>query len=257
MNIYIRCSECLRLSENPTDPQDFQFYKVFVNEEGVYNFICYKGHETTAISVYDKYQILFQMAANALLNGYYFEAVGCFIASVERFRDWVIRFIWYLNGIDENITEELWKKQLKNSSERQLGAFSSMFINHFKEAPPIFDDKQNKFRNSVLHKGMIPTKDESHKFGEYVFNYIRSIQKTIFTQYNSESFEFSSKVLKKRFSKFETSQLMNGEVVLQNASEMIMLLGYSVVRSTSFQDEIEILKDYINTYDLHGIKYKK
>ena len=49
---------------------------------------------------------------------------------------------------------------------------------------------------------------------------------------------------------------MNGEVVLQNASEMILLLGYSVVRSTSFQDEIEILKDYINTYDLHGIKYK-
>ena len=74
-----------------------------------------------------------------------------------------------------------------------------MFINHFKEAPPIFDDKQNKFRNSVLHKGMIPTKDESHKFGEYVFNYIRSIQKTIFTQYNSESFEFSSKVLKRDF----------------------------------------------------------
>lgn len=65
MNISITCSECLRLSENPPDPQDFQFYKVFVNEEGVYNFICYKGHETTAITVYDKYQILFQMAANA------------------------------------------------------------------------------------------------------------------------------------------------------------------------------------------------
>lgn len=168
LNIYITCSQCIRLSQNPPDPQDLQFYKVPVNEEGVYNFTCYKGHETTAISAYDKYQILFQMAANALLDGYYFEAVGCFIASVERFREWTIKFIWYLNGIGEEKYVELWKKQLKNFSERQLGAFSSMFINHFKEAPLIFDDKQNKFRNSVLHKGKIPTKDETYEFGEYV-----------------------------------------------------------------------------------------
>lgn len=257
LNIYITCSQCIRLSKNPPDSQDFQFYKVLVNDEGVYNFTCYKGHETTAITAYDKYQILFQMAANALLDGYYFEAVGCFIASVERFREWVIKFIWYLNGIDEEITEELWKKQLKNSSERQLGAFSSMVINHFKEAPPIFDDIQNKFRNSVLHKGMIPTKDESYKFGEYVFNYIRSIQKNIYIQYNSESFEFSSKELNKGLLNFKTSQLMNGEVIPQNASEMILVMGYSVVRSTNFQDEIKILKDYKNTYHLHDIKYYK
>ncbi|MCQ6282852.1 hypothetical protein [Bacillus sp. EB600] len=257
MNIYITCSQCIRLSQNPPDPQDFQFYKVPVSEEGVYNFTCYKGHETTAITAYDKYQILFQMAANALLDGYYFEAVGCFIASVERFREWAIKFIWHLNGIDEEISAELWKKQFKNFSERQLGAFSSMFINHFKEAPLIFVDKQNKFRNSVLHKGMIPTKDESYEFGEYVFNYIRTIQKTIYTQYKSESFEFSSKELNKALQNFKPSQLMNGEAILQNAAEMILVMGYSVDRSTSFQDEIKILEDYKNTYHLHDTKYQK
>lgn len=41
------------------------------------------------------------MDANALLNDYYFEAVGCFITSVERFREWAIKFIWHLNGVDE------------------------------------------------------------------------------------------------------------------------------------------------------------
>lgn len=82
------------------------------------------------------------MGANALLEGHYFESVGCFIASVERFREWKIKFIWYLNGIDEKKSDDLWKKHFKNFSERQLGAFSAIFFDHFNEPPLIFDDNQ-------------------------------------------------------------------------------------------------------------------
>lgn len=248
LNIYIHCEQCIKINHlNPSNDQDFQFYKVPVNEEGVYNFICYRGHETTAISPYEKYQILFQMGANALLEGYYFESVGCFIASVERFREWTIKFIWYLNGINEKKSDDLWKKHFKNFSERQLGAFSAMFIDHFKEPPQIFDDKQNKFRNNVLHKGIIPTKDETYKFGEYVFGYLRSIQKTIYLNYKEESFEFSSKFMK-RFNDFEMPQIMSGEAMIQNASEMILVIDYSVCRDTCFEDELELLNKYRNMY---------
>lgn len=59
------------------------------------------------------------MDANALLNDYYFEAVGCFITSVERFREWAIKFIWHLNGVDEtdlpNCGNNKWKINLKDN----------------------------------------------------------------------------------------------------------------------------------------------
>ncbi|QWG93277.1 hypothetical protein [Bacillus toyonensis] len=254
MNIYIHCEQCIRFNQlNPSNDQDFQFYKVPVNEEGVYNFICYRGHETKAISPYEKYQILFQMGANALLEGNYFESVGCFIASVERFREWTIKFIWYLNGINEQKSDDLWKKHFKNFSERQLGAFSAMFIDHFKEPPLIFDDKQNKFRNNVLHKGIIPTKDETYKFGKYVFEYLRSIQKTIYLKYKKESLEFSSKFMR-RFSDFEMPQIMSGEVIIQNASEMILVIDYSVCRDTCFEDELELLNKYRKMYKIREME---
>ncbi|QGY38567.1 hypothetical protein [Bacillus sp. A260] len=248
LNIYIQCAQCIKSNQlNSSNNQDFQFYKVPVNEEGVYNFICYRGHETTAISPYEKYQILFQMGANALLEGYYFESVGCFIASVERFREWTIKFIWYLNGINEKKSDDLWNKHFKNSSERQLGAFSAMFIDHFKEPPLIFDGKQSSFRNKVLHKGIIPTRDETYKFGEYVFGYLRSIQKTIYLKYEKESFEFSSKFMK-RFNVFEKPKIISGETMIQNASEMILVMSYSVCRDTCFKDELEIIDKYRNVY---------
>ncbi|MED1471766.1 hypothetical protein [Bacillus salipaludis] len=168
MNIYISCAQCINQSTDLIDKRDFQFYKVNVNENGLYKFTCYKGHETMAISPYDKYEILFQMGANALLDGYYFEAVSCFAASVERFREWCIRFFWSLNGIEESEIKKVWGK-LKRS-EPQSGAFHSMYLNHFKVAPPIFNGNRDKFRNNVIHNGLIPNYNSAHDFGNYAFD---------------------------------------------------------------------------------------
>lgn len=241
MKIYVQCEQCFNEDEE-MGALNFHLYKVPINDEGVYEFECRNGHKIAAISPYQKYEILFQIGTNAFLNEYYFEAVGCFIASAERFREWAIKFIWHLNGVDANVSSKLWK-QMKNSSERQLGAFYSLFINHFKEAPPIFDDKQHNFRNSVLHQGVIPEKDKTYKFGEYVFNYIRSIQNIIFSRYPQESYSFTVNKASETLHEYQKLEDIKGEVGLENSSEMILYLLKSD-RGTTFQDEINLLKSY-------------
>ncbi|HDR7545682.1 TPA: hypothetical protein QCX64_005302 [Bacillus thuringiensis] len=83
--------------------------------------------------------------------------------------------------------------------------------------------------------------------GEYVFGYLPSIQKTIYLKYKRESFKFSSKFIK-RFNDFEMPQIMSGEAMKQNASEMILLIDYSVSRDSCFEDELELLNKYKNMY---------
>ncbi|QKE72670.1 hypothetical protein HPK19_07550 [Arthrobacter citreus] len=243
MFINVHCNQCIDISYREDKPLNFRFYKANVNENGIYNFTCDNGHKITAISVYDKYEILFQMGANALLDGYYFEAVGCFIASVERFREWVIKFIWYLNGIDEKACDNQWK-QMKRYSERQTGAFYALFLNQFNEIAPNFDDNKNGFRNDVMHNGTIPTEDKTYEFGEYIFNYIRSIQKTIYLKYKQETFAFSSRELNSKISKNNLSGIPRNELVLQSSADMILLLPYAEMRNSTFDEELSHFKTY-------------
>lgn len=62
---------------------------------------------------------------------------------------------------------EAWKA-LSRQSERQLGAYISASLLLFKECPSLPNNKQIEFRNSVIHKGYIPTVDEAANFGDHV-----------------------------------------------------------------------------------------
>ena len=61
-------------------------------------------------------------------------------------------------------------KIVASSSERQLGAFALLWLLRFKEAPAILENKQVSFRNDVIHKGRIPSRDEAVQFGDAVLN---------------------------------------------------------------------------------------
>lgn len=243
MYISVHCNQCINISYRENKPLNHRFYKGFVNEDGIYKFTCDYGHNITAVSVYEKYEILFQMGANALLDGYYFEAVGCFITSVERFREWLIKFIWHLNGIDEEVCNNLWK-QMNRSSERQLGAFYAMYINHFNEEAPIFNEKQISFRNNVMHNGTIPNKDKTYKFGEYVFNYIKAIQKIVYKKYRQETHDFTNSEFSSKMKKHSLLGIPRNELMITNVNEMILLLSYAEDRNTTFDEEINHLKSF-------------
>ena len=78
----------------------------------------------------------------------------CFIfaSSLERFYEFFIKLqMVNLRHLLRTFTDEAWKK-LSNQSERQLGAFTYLYLSSLGELPPELSSKERGFRNDVIHK---------------------------------------------------------------------------------------------------------
>lgn len=145
-----------------------------LNSEGFYEVECPRGHKSILWIQNDQFEILFDSAVLAILDGYSREAVSSFAASLERFYEFCIRVIQSNNEIDQNEFEKVWKS-MSRQSERQLGAFYMAYLSEFKKAPPIIENKWMEFRNRVIHKGSFPSAIETLMYGEYIYNYMIEI----------------------------------------------------------------------------------
>jgi len=170
MKVPITCSKCIQEYGFPIS----NIKSADINDDGLYEYECEKGHKTITIVQNEKFEILFDMAASALLDGYKQEAVACMTSAIERFHEWCIFVLLRESKIDFSEIEETWKK-VGSQSQRQLGAFYFLFLQRFHKPPIGLAQKQVEFRNKVIHKGHIPTYDRVVEYGEYALNYIRSI----------------------------------------------------------------------------------
>lgn len=143
-------------------------------DNGEYQVVCEKGHESIVILDNLKFELLYEMGLNALIDGYPREAVSSFVASLERFYEFYWRVAMKNAKVSNEETEATWKP-ISKQSERQLGAYVSASLMLTKSAPILL--KQNKevlFRNNVIHNGYIPTKDEAISFGNSVMKLINT-----------------------------------------------------------------------------------
>jgi hypothetical protein len=143
-----------------------------VSDDARYEFTCDQGHKTTTVLQNQKFEVLFEIGLNAILDGYYRDAVSSFAASLERFYEFSIRIFLRASSISDASTGECWK-EVKNSSERQLGAFCFLWLSHFQAAPRLLPQEWVNFRNKVIHQGKIPARSEATSFGVEVLNTIR------------------------------------------------------------------------------------
>jgi hypothetical protein len=60
-----------------------------------------------------------------------------------------------------------------NQSERQYGAYIFYYLIQYGEKPVLLTDKYVAFRNAVIHKGKIPTRDEAISFGKEIFRLVK------------------------------------------------------------------------------------
>ena len=65
--------------------------------------------------------------------------------------------------------DKTWKI-ISSFSERQVGAYSFIYLSYFGKAPSVLSGKFKELRNKVVHKGYIPSKDEATEYGERVLN---------------------------------------------------------------------------------------
>lgn len=168
MRLLIPCMKCLQEFGNPSG----EFARVEFRDDGKYELTCSHGHETTTILQQQKFEVLFEIGANAILDGYHRESVSSYAASLERFYEFSIRAFLSKSSGSDALFKACWKA-VSSQSERQLGAFVFLWASHFNAPPTLLTNSQVSFRNDVIHKGKIPTKEEALAFGNAVLGVLR------------------------------------------------------------------------------------
>lgn len=175
------CWECLRLEGNTKEAYDRLIQSepdkdifVEVNEGNVYGVTCPKGHKTVTSLQAQKFEILLDLAAMELSAGYTREAVMSIASSLERFHEYCTRVHCSHHGMQLSDIDGAWG-QVKNHSERQFGAFWFLLCVTARKVLDTIPTKRTEFRNSVVHKGYIPSTEEALDYGDFVLQYMYNI----------------------------------------------------------------------------------
>ena len=130
---------------------------------------CKHGHHNVAALQHPKFEILFECAGRAFLDGYYRETVVGIATAIERFFEFYTRVVCTKMGLSVESLEATWKP-MSHQSERQRGAFAMAYLFHTKRPADLkaYDDGDwKKLRNDATHKGYVPTEDQAHAYGEW------------------------------------------------------------------------------------------
>jgi hypothetical protein len=135
--------------------------------DGVIFSTCDKGHLSAFVVQAHQFELLSEIALRAIIDGYYRDSVASFAAALERLYEFYIQLVCYENGVEPSNFDTAWK-HLKKQSERQLGAFVACYLMENGYAPLLLMQKAVKFRNMVIHQGLIPNKEEALEFAQAV-----------------------------------------------------------------------------------------
>ena len=142
-------------------------------DENIYEVECPKGHRSITVLQQQKFELLFEIGAHAILDGYYREAVSSFTTSLERFYEFFIRVSLNQDESVRKLLPDAWKL-VAVQSERQFGAFIFLYVAKTGEMPVLPSSKEIELRNAVVHRGKIPTRNEAIQYGNGVLNVIRA-----------------------------------------------------------------------------------
>lgn len=168
MRLPIVCSQCLR--ENLASARPFT--TVEWNDEGRYESTCSLGHSFIVVVQEQKFELLFDIGAYAIIDGYYREAVSSFASSLERFYEFFVALALYQIGVSVETVSTGWKL-VSAQSERQLGAFIFLYVRELKKTPILLTQKSVRLRNEVVHKGRIPSRQQAFEYGTEVLALVR------------------------------------------------------------------------------------
>lgn len=168
MRMPLSCMDCSR--EAPDG--ELTLYSASVSNSGLYEFTCKNGHDCKVILQQCQFEILSEVGLQALIDGYYRDAVVSLSSSLERFFQLVIEVIVEHQGTSSSEMLSTWSVMARQS-ERQLGAYLIVYLLSFGERAPALNANQTKFRNDVVHQGKIPTEDEAVSFCQSVVEIIR------------------------------------------------------------------------------------
>jgi hypothetical protein len=173
---------CLKCQiANPGRPTSLQL--ISVQEESRYEVICEQGHRDAFVLQNPKFDILFEIGAHAILDGYYREAVSSFQASLERCYEFFLRAALKHIALSDDVITEAWKS-ISKQSERQLGAFVMVYTTEFGRPPALLSNQNVAFRNAVIHQGRIPSWQEAIDYGQAILDLERPLVREVRQRYS-------------------------------------------------------------------------
>lgn len=193
MKIMLKCWDCMKADPSKTG-EVLQIWTATMplKANGTYDWVCPEGHVQSTALAHSHFEILAEVAVQALVDGYSREAVLSFTGATERLMQAYVETIWRTKGLDEKVRDLTWKA-VSAQSERQVGLFLATWVLEEQTAKPLFSKETATFRNNVVHKGHIPTIDEAADYGQAALAWMLTVEEAgmdhegWWDQYNSAS----------------------------------------------------------------------
>ncbi|MFT3910284.1 MAG: hypothetical protein QM737_12715 [Ferruginibacter sp.] len=175
INIYAACMECEKIKYGDHFPDgvvpETKHRRVEIQDDLTLRFECEKNHKAIIQLEQEKFEVLFEFATMALIDGYTKEAVSTYSSALERFIEFYILTIFMVKKKTKHDFDRLWKTMVKQS-ERQLGTYLTLVT--LEGHTNLWDSERSGFRNLVIHQGLIPTYNKAIDYGNYVLKFIRN-----------------------------------------------------------------------------------
>lgn len=248
MKLRINCMQCFQEQGHPS----IEFQPVEIRDDGLYECTCNKGHTTLTVIQEQKFEVLFDFGAMALIDGYPREAVTSIAASLERFYEFYVTVTCLKYNMDITDFNAAWK-HVAAQSERQFGAYIfSYLIDHQGEEPPVIDNNKpaldrvskgntltwKEFRNAVVHKGYIPSISETLAYSNIVYLHLNDLIDDLKTR--------SSKYIQKATFHHlaRAHEAANGKVVSTMSIPTLISLTRAEKPAESFEKSLESIIEY-------------
>jgi hypothetical protein len=177
VQIFATCVQCWQKQGSPTS----ESFTVPYYDDRVAYVTCSQGHESALLIQSPKFEVLLESGASALIDGYTMEAAASFSAALERFFEFCVQVFCEVRNLTQDVYEAMFK-EMARQSERQIGAF---LVLHALELgkPYKLNQDISTFRNSVIHKGQIPTPKDANEFCSRVYAEILSLSRTLLEKF--------------------------------------------------------------------------
>jgi len=216
-----------------------------VRDDGIYELTCEEGHKTYTLLQQLLFEVLFDIGAYAITDGYYREAVSSFTASLERFYEFYIKVMSLKYGVSDEPHDSSWKL-VSQQSERQLGAYIFLYTLENKISPKLLTNKNIEFRNNVIHKGKIPSKEETLKYGNTILNLVNPVLYAL----KKQNSEFVQQVVSKHFS------AMRKKLPKDYKDHTFCATTIISISNTPHKEEFRTLEEEIESIDIRKKQYE-
>jgi hypothetical protein len=157
-------------------------YSAELQDDWIFKLNCRHGHQSHVALQQQRFEVLAELAVNAISDGHHREAIASFYAALERFYEFYFQVIFVTRNQSKDHTDKVWR-QIGSQSERQLGAFIALYAADNSVVAPVPSQKIVELRNAVVHKGKFPGREPAIKFGESIIEIIAPVLRALRTQY--------------------------------------------------------------------------